>query len=255
TTTIYPYSSWNVPYIHSVFANAPATISGVETSYKALKKKGKIKNDIKFLVIAGDGGAFDIGLQSLSGALERGHNFVFLCYSNEGYQNTGAQRSSATEKGTATTTTPLGINSYGKSEFKKDLTKIAIAHNIPYIAQVNPHDQIDLFNKAKKAFETNGPAVLIAYAACPTNMKAPSNKTIEISKLATECCFWPLYEVINGKYLINYKPEKKIKVEEYLKTQTKFLHLLKPENKKILKEIQDNIDKNWKELLENEEKN
>lgn len=249
TTTIYPQTSWNIPWIHSVFANSAATISGIETAYKAQKKKGKIKKDINFLVIAGDGGSFDIGLQALSGALERGHDFVFLCYDNEGYMNTGNQRSSATPKGASTTTTPSGSNSFGKMEFSKDLVKIAMAHNVPYVAQANTHNLIDLYNKAQKAFSKKGPAVIVVFAACPTNMKAPSEQTIAISKLATESNFWPLYEYEDGKLTINYKPEKRIAIEEFLKTQTKFKEVLKPKNKEILKSIQEEVDKRFNDLL------
>jgi len=247
TTTIYPYTSWNTPWIHSLFANAAATISGVESAYLAQKKKGKIKEKIKFMAFGGDGGTFDIGLQSLSGALERGHNFVYICYANEGYMNTGAQRSSNTPYGANTTTTPSGKESYGKKEFQKDLAKIAIAHNIPYVATINPADLGDMFEKIKKAFEKKGPSVLIAFAACPTNMKAPSDQTISISKLAIETNSYPLYEYEDGKYKINYKPEKKAPVEEFLKTQTKFNAVIK--NKAEIKKIQEYVDKEWKELL------
>ncbi len=249
TTTVYPQTSWNIPWIHSAFANAAATISGVESAYKAQKKKGKIKKDINFLVIAGDGGSFDIGLQSLSGALERGHDFVFLCYDNEGYMNTNNQRSSATPRGAITTTTPAGKNSFGKVEFSKDLVKIATAHNIPYVAQANTSNLIDLYNKAKKAFEKKGPAVLVVFAACPTNMKAESSKTIEISKLATESNFWPLYEIEDGKLTLNYKPSKRIAIEEFLKAQSKFKEVLKPKNNGVLKTIQEEVDRRYNELL------
>ncbi len=163
--------------------------------------------------------------------------------------NTGNQRSSATPKGAITSTTPAGKVSFGKVEFSKDLTKIAAAHNIPYVAQINSHNQIDMFEKAKKAFDVSGPAVLIAFAACPTNMKADSKYTLKISKLATETCFWPLYEVVNGKVIINYKPANKLPIEEFLKTQTKFKDVLRPENKKVLQEIQAEIDRRWAELL------
>ncbi len=247
TTTIYPYTSWNTPWIHSLFANAAATISGVETAYLAQKKKGKIKENIKFMAFGGDGGTFDIGLQSLSGALERGHNFVYICYDNEGYMNTGNQRSSATPMGASTTTTPSGKIVDGKKEFQKDLAKIAIAHNIPYVATINPADLGDMFEKVKKAFEKKGPSVLIAFAACPTNMKAPTNETISISKLAIETNSYPLYEYEDGKYKINYKPEKRKSVEEFLKTQTKFNAVLK--NKAEIKKIQEHVDREWKELL------
>ncbi len=245
TTSIYPYTNWGVPWIHSVFANAAATISGVEQAYLARKDKGKIKKKIKFLAFGGDGGSYDIGLQSLSGALERGHDFVYVCYVNEAYQNTGNQRSSATPFGATTTTTPAG-----KKTFSKNFAKIAIAHNIPYVATANPGHQLDLYNKAKKAFEVEGPAVINVFAACPTNMKAPSNQTIEISKLATETNFWPLYECINGRYIINYKPKQRKKIEEFLKNQTKFKTILK--SKEDLKKIQTNVDTEWKKLLAKE---
>ena len=245
TTSIYPHTNWNTPWIHSVFANAAATISGVEQAYLARKEKGEIKKKIKFMAFGGDGGSYDIGLQSLSGALERGHDFVYVCYANEGYMNTGAQRSSNTPLGATTTTTPGG-----KKQFAKDFTEIAIAHNIPYVANANPGHQIDLYNKAKKAFEVKGPAVINVFAACPTNMKAPSDETINISKLATESCFWPLFEYENGKYKINYKPSKKIKIEDFLKTQTKFKGVLK--SKEDIKKIQVEIDNKWKQLLKKE---
>jgi len=253
TTTIYPYTSWNTPWIHSLFANAAATMSGVQGAYLSLKKKGKIKKEIKFMVFGGDGGLMDIGFASLSGALERGDNVVYICYGNEGYQNTGAQRSSNTPYGASTTTTPFGTNSIGKNEFQKDLAKIAIAHNIPYVATINPADLGDMFEKVKKAFSINGPAVLFAFAACPTNMKAPSNQTINISKLAIETNAYPLYEYEDSKYKINYKPEKRKAIEEFLKTQTKFSMILK--NKDEIKKIQEFIDKEWKELLAKEKMN
>jgi pyruvate/2-oxoacid:ferredoxin oxidoreductase beta subunit/intein/homing endonuclease len=167
--------------------------------------------------------------------------------------NTGNQRSSATPKGASTSTTPSGVNSYGKIEYNKDLTQIAIAHNIPYVAQVNPYNQIDMYNKAKKAFEKKGPAVLIAYAACPTNMKADPSQTIAISKLATESNFWPLYEYEDGKLTINYKPKNRISIEEFLKTQTKFKEVLKEKNKEVLRSIQEDIDNKWNSLLRQEE--
>ena len=250
TTTIYPYTSWNTPWIHSLFANAGATISGVETAYRALKKRGKIKEEIKFMAFGGDGGFYDIGLASLSGALERGHNVVYICYANEGYQNTGAQRSSNTPYGASTTTTPSGKMHEGKEEFQKDLAKIAIAHNIPYVATINPADLGDMYEKVKKAFSKKGPSVLIAFAACPTNMKAPSNETINISKLAIETNAYPLYEYEDGKYIINYRPEKRKPIEDFLKTQTKFKDTLK--DKASIKKIQEETDKQWKELVKKE---
>jgi pyruvate ferredoxin oxidoreductase beta subunit len=247
-TTPFPYTSWKVPWIHNAFENVGATISGVETAYKALKNKGKIKKDLKFLAFGGDGGMYDIGLQSLSGALERGHDCVYVVYDNEAYQNTGSQRSSATPLGAHSTTTPAGEVIQGKDIPKKDLTKIAIAHGIPYVAQTAVHAYADITTKVKRAFE-NTPAVLVVLQPCPTNWKFDTSQTIEISKMAVESKFWPIYEYHNGKYTISHKPKKDVPIEEFLKVQGRFKHLLKPENKGIIRQIQGNIDKNWKSLL------
>ncbi|OYT43469.1 MAG: pyruvate ferredoxin oxidoreductase [Candidatus Aenigmarchaeota archaeon ex4484_56] len=252
STTPFPYSSWNVPWIHNAFENAAATISGVETAYKVLKKKGKIKKNIKFLAIGGDGGTYDIGLQSLSGALERGHDFVYICYDNGIYSNTGAQRSSATPYGANTTTTPAGKKIKGKLQRRKDLTEIAIAHKIPYVAQTAVHAFWDLTEKVKFAIK-NTPSVIVVLEPCPTNWKFSSDLTIELSKKAVETCFWPLYEYKDGKYRINYKPKKKLPVEEFLKLQGRFKHLFKEGNEKIIKEIQNEIDKKWNNLLKLED--
>ncbi len=244
TSSIYPQTSWNVPWMHSAFENASATISGIERAYYFLKKKNKIKTKIKFVVFGGDGGTYDIGLQSLSGALERGHNFVYVCYDNEAYMNTGNQRSSATPYGATTTTTPNG-----KKVFKKDLIKIVAAHNIPYAAQSAVHHWSDLYQKAEKAFQIDGPAVLNVFSPCQLNWKFPSDSAIQISKMAVETCFWPLYEIENKKYKLNYQPKQKLPVEEFLKLQKRFSHLFKPENESIIKIIQDKIDEEWKTLL------
>lgn len=249
TTTIYPFTSWNIPYIHSAFENVAATITGVETAYKILKKKGKIKDDIKFIAFGGDGGTYDIGLQSLSGALERGHDFLYVCYDNEAYENTGIQRSSATPLGASTTTAPAGKVHQGKEEFRKDFTKICVAHNIPYVAQASVSNLIDLTNKAQKAFSIKGPKVLVVLQPCTLGWRFPQDRTIEIAKLAVETRFWPLYEVENGKYKLNYKPSKDVPVIEFIKTQGRFKHLLKPENKPILDRIQENVNEEWERLL------
>jgi pyruvate ferredoxin oxidoreductase beta subunit len=143
-TTIFPYTAWNIPFIHNAFENTAATMSGVETAYRALKKQGKITKDIKFIAFGGDGGTYDIGLQSLSGALERGHNFVYVCYDNGAYMNTGTQRSGATPFGADTTTAPVGKKSPGKAQSRKDLTAIVAAHNIPYTAQASISNWNDL---------------------------------------------------------------------------------------------------------------
>lgn len=249
TTTIYPFTSWNIPYIHSAFENAAATISGVETAYRALKKKGKINKEIRFVAFGGDGGTYDIGLQSLSGAVERGHNFLYVLYDNEAYMNTGVQRSSATPLGASTTTAPAGKLIPGKTEFRKDMTKIMVAHNVPYVAQASVSNLIDLANKAQKAFNTKGPAFLNVQQPCTLGWGYPPAQTIALAKLAVETNYWPLYEVENGKYKLNYKPSQPKPIIEFLKLQSRFKHLMKPEAKPIVDRIQENIDQEWQKLL------
>lgn len=249
TTTIYPFSSWNIPFIHSAFENSGATISGVEAAYNALKRKGKINQEIKFVAFGGDGGTYDIGLQSLSGALERGHDFLYVCYDNEAYMNTGIQRSGATPMGASTTTAPAGKVHQGKEEFRKDFGKICVAHNIPYVAQASVSNVVDIANKAQKAFSIKGPKVMVVLQPCTLGWGYPMDKTIDIAKLAVESKFWPLYEVENGKYKLTYKPSKDVPVIEFMKSQARFKHLLKPENKPILDKIQENVNSEWEKLL------
>ena len=250
STTVYPYTAWKTPFIHSAFENAGATISGVEAAYKALKRRGKITEEIYFVAFGGDGGTYDIGLQSLSGALERGHDFVYICYDNGAYMNTGVQRSSATPIGAATTTSPAGKKIAGKPHYKKDLTKIVVAHDIPYVAQASISHWKDLIEKSKKAFETKGPAFINVIAPCPTGWVYDPADTVKLAREAVYSCIWPLYEVENGKYKLNFNPKKKkIDISEWLKQQKRFRHLFEPENEYLLDEIQSDIDKRWNILL------
>jgi pyruvate ferredoxin oxidoreductase beta subunit len=250
-TTIFPRTSWNVTWIHSAFENAASTIAGVEAMYKSLKRNGKIPPDkkIKFLGVGGDGGTYDIGLQALSGAVERGHDIVYVCYDNNAYANTGGQRSSATPLGASATTSPAGTESPGKLQRRKDLTQVMAAHKIPYVAQASPHRWKDLFNKAKKAFETEGPAFLNVLCFCPTEWKYPEEQVIKLAQLAADTCVWPLYEVEDGKYRINYKPKEKKPVLEWIKSQGRFRHLFKEENAGMLDDIQKQVDEDWEELI------
>jgi pyruvate ferredoxin oxidoreductase beta subunit len=247
-TTIYPYTAWKIPFIHNAFENSAATMSGVETAYRALKKKGKITKEIKFVAFGGDGGTYDIGLQSLSGALERGHKFVYVCYNNEAYMNTGIQRSGATPKGASTTTAPHGKESHGKHQFKKDLTSIVAAHRIPYVAQASASNWNDLVTKAEKAFQADGPAFLNVIATCHRGWRFPQEKSVEISKLAVETGVWPLIEVENGVWRFTYKPKERKPAIEWLKSQGRFSHLFTEENKSIIDEIQKGVDENWSRL-------
>jgi len=253
-TTIYPFTAWNVPFIHNAFENSAATMSGVETAYRALKKKGKIKKDIKFVAFGGDGGTYDIGLQSLSGALERWHDFVYVCYDNGAYMNTGTQRSGATPTGASTTTAPAGKESYGKPQQRKDLTAIAAAHKIPYVAQGSISNWNDLVTKSQKAFEVKGPAFINVLALCHRGWRYPQQDALSVSKLAVDTCYWPLYEIVDGKELkINYKPKEKKPITEWLKTQGRFKHLFKPGSEEVLADIQKKIDEDWEYLIRRSE--
>lgn len=249
TTTIYPFTSWRVPFIHSAFENAAATISGAEAAYRALKKKGKVTRDIQFIAFGGDGGTYDIGFQSLSGAMERGHDMVYICYDNEAYMNTGIQRSSATPKGASTTTSPAGKVIPGKVQFRKDLTAVMAAHNIPYVAQAVPSHWNDFITKVQKALAVKGPAFINVLAPCRLGWQFDPAETIDIMRGAVETCFWPLYEVENGVWRVTHKPREKKPVRGWLEKQGRFRHLFRPENEHIIEEIQADIDRNWEALL------
>lgn len=249
STSIYPYTSWNTSYIHCAFENAASTLSGVEAAYNSLKRQGKIDEDFRFVVFGGDGGTYDIGLQALSGALERRHRMVYVCYNNEAYMNTGIQRSGATFPGAWTSTSPHGKQSYGKSEDRKDLTAIAAAHNIPYVAQASISHWRDLIRKAQKAFEADGPAFLNVLSPCHRGWRFPMEKTVEMARLAVETCAWPLYEVENGEWKLSTKPKNIKPLEEYLKPQGRFAHLFKDENKEVLENIKNHVDEEWQKLL------
>ena len=257
STCIYPYTSWkNVSFIHSAFECASATLSGVETAYHSLKKQGKLSKDkeTKFIAFGGDGGTLDIGLQSLSGAMERRHNITYVCYDNGAYMNTGTQRSSSTPHFADTTTSPAGKVTQGKVQPRKDLTEIMVKHNLPYVAQTALFGNLkDIYEKAEKAIYTDGPTYISAFSPCPRGWGYPTEDLAVISKLAVETCFWPLYEIENGVYKVTYKPAKKLPVEEFLKTQKRFKHLFKEENKDLIDEIQKEIDKKWDYLLMMEE--
>jgi len=259
TTTIYPETSWNVPFIHSAFENAAATISGMETAHEVLVRKQQngtlatslsynLPTKINFIAFGGDGGTYDIGLQSLSGALERGHNFLYVCYDNEGYMNTGGQRSGATPSGAATSTTPIGEHSLGKSQERKNLMEICAAHNIPYCAQASVSNLADLKNKAKKAFSIKGPKFINVLSPCPTVWKFPPSQFINIAKLAVETKFWPLYEIEGGKYKINYEPKEFVPIEEFLKSQKRFSHLFSGRGPESIAKMQRQVELEWEKL-------
>jgi len=247
----FPYTSWLVPWIHNCFPNAASTAAGAEAMYRAKVKRGEINPDkkIKFLAIGGDGGTYDIGFQALSGAAERFHDMTYLCLDNQGYMNTGGQRSSATPYAAGTTTSPVGDVLLGKQQFKKDLTKIMAAHNIPYVAQVCPSRWLDLMRKAQKAMSIEGPAFINALIPCPTGWHMDPSQGLIIAQKAVDSCVWPLYEVENGVTKITFFPKKKIPVIEWVKGQGRFRHLLEPQNKPLVEKIQEEVDRRWQQLL------
>ena len=256
STFIYPYTAWADSYIHTAFECAAATLSGCEAAYRSMKKQGKLPQDgdTKFIAFGGDGGTYDIGLQSLSGAMERGHDMVYVCYDNGAYMNTGIQRSSATPQFADTTTTPAGKVIPGKMQKRKDLTEIMVGHHIPYVAQsIGINNFKDLYEKSEKAIYTEGPAFLNVLAPCPRGWGYPTEDLMSINKLAVDTCYWPLYEVIDGVYKINYKPAKKLPIEEFLKPQRRFKHLFKPGNEWMIEAFQKEVDERWESLLKLEE--
>jgi pyruvate ferredoxin oxidoreductase beta subunit len=242
-----PYSSWTVPWIHTLFENTAAVASGIEAGLKAMVRKGRTDlADIKVVAMAGDGATSDIGIQALSGALERRHNFIYICYDNEAYMNTGIQRSSATPYGASTSTSPAGKKSIGQFTWKKNLPAIMAAHDIPYVATACPSYYRDMMMKVKKAMETKGPSYLHILSVCPTGWRCQTDITIKIGRLAVETGMFPLYEVENGQLKMNIKPEKLKPVDEYLKLQGRFRHLTEVD----IKKIQDRVEMDYCRLKE-----
>ena len=240
-----PYTSWRVPWIHTLFENTAAVASGIESGLKALTRKGRIaQRDTKIVAIAGDGGTNDIGLQALSGALERGHDFLYICFDNEAYMNTGIQRSSATPMGASTTTSPAGKVSIGQVTWKKNMPAIAVAHDIPYVATACPSHPWDLMNKVEKGVNTPGPAYVHILSPCPTGWRCAAELSMEVGRLAVQTGIFPLYEVENGKYKLNVSVSQPRPIEDYLKLQGRFRHL-SPE---IIGKIQERVTKEYEKI-------
>ncbi len=248
-TSRFPTSAWTVPWVHVAFENTAAVASGVESAYRALRKRGRLDEEITFVAFGGDGGTYDIGLQALSGALERGHRFVYCCYDNEAYMNTGVQRSGATPFGASTTTSPSGTVGLGKLQERKDMTAIAVAHHVSYVAQGAASHWDDLSRKAQKAGAAFGPAFLNVLSDCPVGWGHEPRDFKRILDAAVETRFWPLYEVVDGSYRLTYEPAKRVPVEEWLKGQKRFAHLLEPENADLVRHIQHRLDADWERLL------
>lgn len=256
---IYPFTSWNCSTIHIGFENSATAVSGAEAMYKVLKRKNRLAKDDKparFVAFGGDGSTYDIGLQWISGAIERGHQFTYVCLDNEGYMNTGGQRSSATPIGGATTTSPAGRASYGEKNRKKDIIGVMIASGADYAASVSPYHWKDLTKKAQKALSIEGPSFINAISPCPTEWKFEAHMGMNINQLAIESCVFPLYEIerdgFGHKFTLTYKPKNKIPVRDYLAAQGRFKHLFTPQYEHIIDEIQKDVDEQWEYLLKRE---
>lgn len=233
TTTPFPESAWCVPWVHSLFENAAAVASGVETM---LKRRCQ---DTNVIVIGGDGSTFDIGMGSNSGMFERGHKILYVCYDNEAYMNTGVQRSGSTPFCVHTTTTPAGARSLGNPRPKKDMPAIALAHKVPYVATASVSYPVDLRKKVKRALETQGPSYIQINAPCITGWTFEAGTTIEIARAAVETGLWPLLEWKNGELTEVKKIRRPKPVEDYLKIQGRYKHLFKkPEGANVIKDIQ-----------------
>ena len=235
-TTKYPETAWGVPWIHSLFENSAAVASGIEAALKYLGKK----ETINVIAQGGDGSTADIGLQALSGMLERGHDILYVCYDNEAYMNTGVQRSGLTPFDTNTTTSPSGEQSSGNIRPKKPMPEICLAHGIPYVATASAGFPQDLQRKVKKAISIKGPKYIQIHVPCPLGWRHETNQMLPVAKLAVDCALYPLFEyengVLTGRRQIVPKP-----VDEYLKIQGRFKHLLNnPEEVKKIQEIADN---------------
>ncbi len=240
-----PLTAWNVPWIHVAFENAGAVASGVASGLKALMRKGKIPTKrIVSVGMGGDGATTDIGFQALSGALERMHeDFVYVCFDNEAYMNTGIQRSSSTPYGASTTTSPAGKGSIGQHTWKKNMAAIAVAHNIPYVATACSSYPFDLQAKVVRAVESGGPAYVHVLSVCPTGWRIPSHLAIKYGRLAVETGVFPLFEVQGGKYRLTMDIPKLRPIKDYLSGQGRFRHLTDTDIDVIQKRVTEEYEK------------
>lgn len=248
-STRYPESAWNVPWIHSLFENAAAVASGIEAALIYLGKK-----DVTNVIAqGGDGGTADIGLQALSGMLERGHDILYVCYDNEAYMNTGVQRSGLTPFNTNTSTSPVGAKSLGNLRPKKPMPEICLAHGIPYVATCSVAYPQDLQRKVKKAVSIKGPKYIQIHVPCPLGWRHETALTNQVDRLAVETGLYPIIEYENGLLVSRRQIEPKA-VTEYLKIQGRFKHLLNnPEALKMIQDIADNNIKKYNLRVQSQE--
>ncbi len=241
-TTRWPQSAWNVPFIHSLFENSAAVASGIEAGLKALGRE----DEAKVIAQGGDGGTADIGLQCLSGMLERGHDVLYVCYDNEAYMNTGVQRSGLTPFNSDTRTSPSGKASWGNPLHKKDMPGIVAAHGTPYVATASIAYPKDVQRKVKKALSIKGPKYLQIHVPCPPGWKSNPAMTVKVAKLAVETGLYPIFEMENGVITkVKKIPKTRKPVTEYLKVQGRFKHLFKkPGGEEEIKKVQQIADEN-----------
>ncbi len=240
----YPLSELKANIVHTVFAAAPATATGIRA---ALDRQGREATQV--VILAGDGGTFDIGLQALSGAAARNENLLYICNNNGAYMNTGIQSSTATPYGAVTTTNP---GAHYKRSWPKDLMGIIAAHHLPYAATASPAFLEDLHRKVKKAKSIRGFRFLMIDGPCPPGHKTDPARSIELARLAVDTCLFPLFEVELGRYTVNYRPEPPLPVEDCLRHQGRFRPLLQEENRSLLTEVQRHTERIWTQLLERE---
>ena len=242
-----PQTSWHLPWIHTLFENSAAVASGIEAAYKAMKRKGySLPDNTKVVAFGGDGATSDIGLQALSGAMERGHDLTYICFDNEAYMNTGIQRSSATPFGAVTTTSPAGAKSIGQFSWKKNMPAIAAAHDIPYVATATHSYPFDLMDKVAKAVNTPGPAYVHVLSVCPTGWRSATDTPIKLGRLAVETGVFPLYEVENGNYRLSVETPKLRPLKDYTKEQGRFRHL----SDDILADIEKRVAEEYNKIVE-----
>ena len=239
---IYPKTAVDIPCLNNTFASTAASASGIVAGLNALNR-----TDTTVVAVAGDGSTYDMGIQALSGAAERGTDFIYVCYDNEGYMNTGTQRSSATPLGALTTTTPI----LTKQQPKKDFIKIMEAHNLPYMAAASPSYAIDLYDKFVKAKRIKGTRYMHIYVPCPPGWMYPARDTVRIGKLAVETGIAVLFEIEDGKFRFTGRSKtlaergKRLPVINYVERQGRF----KKMNLEQLKQFQTGVDNKWNEYL------
>ena len=242
---VYPYTPFRGSWLYTSMASAPAGAQGVRDALDILLDKQRItaEENLEAVVLTGDGSAYGMGLSATSGALERNLHFLYLCYDNEGYGNTGQQTSAATPHA-ARTATNKGLAGY--PGFKKDLFAIWAAHQPAYVATVVGAEPLDLARKIEQAQKLRGPRLILALAPCPTGWDFDPQETVQIGKLAVQCGVWPLKEYLDGKVVHTKVPKNRVPVEDYLVRQGSFNHLFEPQrNEALLQEIQDRVDAYW----------